>query len=133
MNHRVGLDPGARRDLWLYLQTLREKEGVTILVTTHLVDEGDRSDHVLVLNLGQVVAFGTPDSLKQEIGGDVIAITTRDAGKLSAAIRDKFAITTGHPQWNASRGKTAGAHLHQPGRGCVSGSDRFGQPIQTNP
>jgi ABC-2 type transport system ATP-binding protein len=89
----VGLDPGARRDLWLYLQNLREKENVTILVTTHLVDEGDRSDHVLVLNLGQVVAMGTPDSLKMEIGGDVISITTRDAEKLSAAIRQKFSVT----------------------------------------
>ena len=36
------------------------------------------SDHVLILNLGQVVAFGTPESLKREIGGDVIAITTKD-------------------------------------------------------
>jgi len=88
----VGLDPGARRDLWLYLQKLREKEGVTILVTTHLVDEGDRSDHVLVLNLGQVVAFGTPDSLKREIGGDVIAITSKDPESLNTAIRDKFKI-----------------------------------------
>jgi len=88
----VGLDPGARRDLWLYLQKLREKENVTILVTTHLVDEGDRSDHVLVLNLGQVVAIGTPESLKREIGGDVISITTRDAEKLSAAIQQKFSV-----------------------------------------
>ena len=89
----VGLDPGARRDLWLYLQKLREKENVTILVTTHLVDEGDRSDHVLVLNLGKVVAIGTPDSLKQEIGGDVISITTLDADKLTAAIRERFSVT----------------------------------------
>jgi len=88
----VGLDPGARRDLWLYLQKLREKENVTILVTTHLVDEGDRSDHVLVLNLGQVVAMGTPESLKREIGGDVISITTRDTEKLSTAIQQKFSV-----------------------------------------
>ena len=88
----VGLDPGARRDLWLYLQKLREKENVTILVTTHLVDEGDRSDQVLVLNLGKVVAVGTPESLKREIGGDVIAITSRDAEKLSDAIFKKFAV-----------------------------------------
>jgi ABC-2 type transport system ATP-binding protein len=89
----VGLDPGARRDLWMYLQQLREKESVTILVTTHLIDEGDRSDHVLILNLGKIMAFGTPDSLKQEIGGDVIAITTKDTEKLSAAIREKFSVT----------------------------------------
>lgn len=88
----VGLDPGARRDLWLYLQSLREKDGMTILVTTHLVDEGDRSDHVLVLNLGQVVAFGTPDSLKREIGGDVIAMTSREPEKLGVAIRERFNV-----------------------------------------
>jgi ABC-2 type transport system ATP-binding protein len=89
----VGLDPGARRDLWMYLQQLREQEGVTILVTTHLIDEGDRSDHVLILNLGKIMAFGTPDQLKQEIGGDVISITTKDTDKLSVAIREKFSIT----------------------------------------
>jgi ABC-2 type transport system ATP-binding protein len=89
----VGLDPGARRDLWMYLQQLREKEGVTILVTTHLIDEGDRSDHVLILNQGKIMAFGTPDSLKQEIGGDVISITSKDADRLSAAIHEKFSIT----------------------------------------
>jgi len=89
----VGLDPGARRDLWMYLQQLREKEGVTILVTTHLIDEGDRSDHVLILNQGKIMALGTPDSLKQEIGGDVISITAKDADRLSAAIQEKFSIT----------------------------------------
>ena len=88
----AGLDPGARRDLWLYLQRLREKEGVTILVTTHLIDEADRSDRVLVLNLGQVVALGTPESLKEQVGGDVIAIASKEPGRLSGMIRQKFGI-----------------------------------------
>jgi ABC-2 type transport system ATP-binding protein len=88
----VGLDPGARRDLWLYLQRLREKEGVTILVTTHLVDEADRSSRVLVLNLGEVVALGTPDALKEEIGGDVIAIATKHPDRLRELIKQKFGI-----------------------------------------
>jgi ABC-2 type transport system ATP-binding protein len=89
----VGLDPGARHDLWLYLQKLRDKEGVTILVTTHLIDEGDRSDRVLVLNLGKIVAFDTPSVLKDQIGGDVISITTKDPDRLTAKIREKFGIT----------------------------------------
>jgi ABC-2 type transport system ATP-binding protein len=89
----VGLDPGARHDLWIYLQKLREKEGVTILVTTHLVDEGDRSDRVLVLNLGKIVALDTPAALKDQIGGDVISITSKDPEKLTARIREKFGIT----------------------------------------
>src|SRR5207249_10781768 len=52
----VGLDPGGRIDLWIYLQRLRDKEGVTILMTTHLTDEADRCDQVLILNQGLVVA-----------------------------------------------------------------------------
>jgi ABC-2 type transport system ATP-binding protein len=88
----VGLDPGARHDLWLYLQKLREKEGVTILVTTHLIDEGDRSDRVLVLNEGKIVALDTPAALKEQIGGDVITIATREPDRLGVKIREKFGI-----------------------------------------
>jgi ABC-2 type transport system ATP-binding protein len=88
----VGLDPGARRDLWLYLQRLRDKDGVTILVTTHLIDEADRCDRVLILNQGKVVGLGTPESLKQEIGGDVITITSKDPEKLRVAITQKFRV-----------------------------------------
>jgi ABC-2 type transport system ATP-binding protein len=90
----VGLDPGARRDLWLYLQRLRDQEGMTILLTTHLIDEADRSDRVLILNEGRVVALGTPEKLKSEIGGDVITISTKEPEKLSEAIRAKFGV---HP------------------------------------
>jgi len=89
----VGLDPGARHDLWLYLQRLREKERVTILVTTHLIDEGDRSDRVLVLNLGKIVALDTPARLKEQIGGDVISIATKEPERLIGGIREKFGIT----------------------------------------
>jgi ABC-2 type transport system ATP-binding protein len=96
----VGLDPGARRDVWLYLQKLRDKEGVTILVTTHLVDEADRSDRVLILNHGKIVASGTPASLKDQIGGDVITITSRQPEQLTAMIRDRFQITP--VSWNGT-------------------------------
>ncbi len=86
----VGLDPGARHDLWQYLESLRDSEGVTILATTHLIDEGDRSDHVLILNQGLVVGSGTPRALKQQIGGDIIALTSKDPEVLSRKIADTF-------------------------------------------
>lgn len=89
----VGLDPGARHDLWLYLQKLRDKEGVTILLTTHLIDEGDRSDRVLVLNLGKIVALDTPAALKEQIGGDVISIATKEPERLIGKIQERFGIT----------------------------------------
>jgi ABC-2 type transport system ATP-binding protein len=86
----VGLDPGARHDLWHYLQDLRDSEGVTILATTHLIDEADRSNHVLILNDGTVVGSGTPESLKQQIGGDIITLTTKNPAALSDKIADQF-------------------------------------------
>ena len=89
----VGLDPGARHDLWLYLQRLRDKEGVTVLLTTHLIDEGDRSNRVLVLNQGKIVALDTPAALKEQIGGDVISIATKEPDRLIGKIKDKFGIT----------------------------------------
>ena len=88
----VGLDPGGRIDLWIYLQRLRDKEGVTILMTTHLTDEADRCDQVLILNQGLVVASGTPDALKNEIGGDVVVITAHEPEKLRAMIAAKFGV-----------------------------------------
>jgi ABC-2 type transport system ATP-binding protein len=88
----VGLDPGARRDLWLYLEHLREKDNVTILVTTHLIDEADRCDRVSILNEGKIVALGTPESLKSEIGGDVITVVAKEPERFSQAIQQRFGI-----------------------------------------
>lgn len=88
----AGLDPGARRDLWLYLQRLRDKEGVTVLLTTHLIDEADRCDRVLILNHGIVVGIGTPDALKEQIGGDVIVIASKEPEKLRHMIADRFDV-----------------------------------------
>src|SRR5215468_4437890 len=66
----TGLDPGARRDLWLYLGSLRECEGVTVLVTTHLMEEAERCGRLAILSHGKLVGLGTPAELKSEIGGD---------------------------------------------------------------
>src|SRR6476620_1276224 len=72
------LAPGARRDLWQYLRILRDEEQVTVLVTTHLMEEAERCDQLVILNEGRVVALGTPAELKHEIGGDVIVLETKD-------------------------------------------------------
>jgi ABC-2 type transport system ATP-binding protein len=88
----TGLDPGARRDLWQYLQILRDQERVTVLVTTHLMEEAERCDRLAILNEGKLVALGTPAELKHEIGGDVIVLEAKDAGSLGSNIRERFAI-----------------------------------------
>src|SRR5205823_1920097 len=79
----TGLDPGARRDLWQYLSILRDEEQVTVLVTTHLMEEAERCDRLVILNEGRVVALGTPAELKQEIGGDVIVLETKEPDSLA--------------------------------------------------
>src|SRR5436190_4206477 len=86
----TGLDPGARRDLWQYLRTLRDEEHVTVLVTTHLMEEAERCDRLAILNEGKLVALGTPAELKREIGGDVIVLDVKDPESLSLRIQAKF-------------------------------------------
>lgn len=88
----TGLDPGARRDLWLYLESLREQEGVTVLVTTHLMEEAERCGRLAILSEGKLVALGTPAELKSEIGGDVIQFEAERAEVLAARIRQRFGI-----------------------------------------
>ena len=89
----TGLDPGARRDLWQYLQILRDEEHVSVLVTTHLMEEAERCDRLAIMNEGNLVALGTPAELKSEIGGDVILLdAARDAEALAQHIRTRFHV-----------------------------------------
>jgi len=91
----TGLDPGARRDLWQYLQILRDEERVSVLVTTHLMEEAERCDRLAIMNEGNLVALGTPAELKSEIGGDVIMLdAAHDAGLLAEQIRVRFHVET---------------------------------------
>jgi len=88
----TGLDPGARRDVWQYLRILRDEERVTVLVTTHLMEEAERCDRLAILNEGKLVALGSPAELKREIGGDVIVLETLDPRALLAKIHARFNV-----------------------------------------
>ncbi len=88
----TGLDPGARRDLWQYLQLLRDQEQVSVIVTTHLMEEAERCDRLAILNEGKLVALGAPADLTREIGGDVVLLETRDPERLAERIRNKFHV-----------------------------------------
>ncbi len=91
----TGLDPGARRDLWQYLRILRDEEHVSVLVTTHLMEEAERCDRLAIMNEGNLVAIGTPTELKSEIGGDVILLdAARDVEALAQHIRARFHVAT---------------------------------------
>jgi len=83
----TGLDPGARRDLW---DVLRGLTGVTVLLTTHLLEEAERCDRLAILHKGRLVAIGAPRELRAEIGGDVVTVRARDPGLLSEAVKARF-------------------------------------------
>ncbi len=86
----TGLDPGARRDFLHYLIHLRDSEGVTIVLTTHDMDEAERCDRVGFVHRGALVAVGTPDALKAQIGGDVVVVQSDDPERLQRRIRERF-------------------------------------------
>ena len=83
----TGLDPGARRDLW---DALRGLKGVTILLTTHLLDEAERSDRLAILHHGKVVAAGDPLKLRGEIGGESLTFRSRDPEALVSSVQERF-------------------------------------------
>ena len=88
----TGLDPGARHDLWEYLTRLRREEGTTILVTTHLMEEAERCDRLGILDRGNLVALGSPDELRQSVGGDCLTIQSPNLAILSNDIESRFQI-----------------------------------------
>lgn len=70
----TGLDPGARIDLWTMLEKVRRERGMTVLLTTHLMEEAAKCDLVAILHKGQKVAEGTPAELQASVGGDVLSL-----------------------------------------------------------
>lgn len=88
----TGLDPGARIDLWRLLENLRGEQQMTVIVTTHLMDEAERCDRLAILDEGKLVALGTPVALRSEIGGDCVTIQTADPEVLGSDIAARFAV-----------------------------------------
>ncbi len=89
----TGLDPGARHDLWRYLQQLRDDAGVTVVVTTHSMEEAEKCDRLGLIDCGRLVALGTPAALRAEIGGDCLTILSPDPPRLAERIVERFGVT----------------------------------------
>jgi ABC-2 type transport system ATP-binding protein len=67
----LGLDPQSRNQLWTHVRSLNQSEGVTVFLTTHYMDEADRTAHrIAVIDHGRIVAMGTPQELKQQTNAD---------------------------------------------------------------
>jgi ABC-2 type transport system ATP-binding protein len=88
----TGLDPAARRDFGRYLSQLSEQEGVTVVLTTHYMDEAERCGRVAILHEGQLVCIDSPDALKASVGGDVVVIHPQDVVSLKQSIHASLGV-----------------------------------------
>lgn len=89
----TGLDPAARLDLWRALIQLRDVAGVTVLMTTHLLEEADKADRIAIMDQGRVVVCGTPAELRKEQGSEVITITTDAVAEVADKIERQLSLS----------------------------------------
>ena len=88
----IGLDPQTRSSIWRYIAELKEREGITIFMTTHYMDEAEFCDRIAIMDQGSIVALDSPAELKAGVGADRIRIRTDDNDAAIAALDDVFAI-----------------------------------------
>ncbi len=88
----IGLDPQTRRSIWTYIAELKEREEITIFMTTHYMDEAEWCDRIAIMDNGQIVALDRPDILKAQVGTDRVMIHTDDDDAAIAALKDRFDI-----------------------------------------
>jgi ABC-2 type transport system ATP-binding protein len=88
----IGLDPQTRRSIWSYIRELKEREEITIFMTTHYMDEAEWCDRIAIMDHGQIVALDSPEHLKAEVGHDRVTIHTADDDAAIAALQERFGV-----------------------------------------
>jgi ABC-2 type transport system ATP-binding protein len=127
----TGLDPAARREFFNLLSRLRESDGVTIVLTTHYMEEAERCDRIGVLDRGRLVAIAPPGELKQRVGGDVMVISAAApealAQKIAQRLQVRAALVDGTLRIERPRGHELVARLVDEFGGEIE-SITFGRP-----
>ena len=88
----IGLDPQTRRSIWSYIRELKEREEITIFMTTHYMDEAEWCDRIAIMDHGEIVALDSPDALKAGVGTDRVTIHTDDNDSAIAALDRQFGV-----------------------------------------
>ncbi len=88
----VGLDPQTRRSIWSYIRELKQREEITIFMTTHYMDEAEWCDRIAIMDHGDIVALDSPETLKAGVGTDRVTIHTDDDQATIEALRERFGI-----------------------------------------
>jgi len=91
----LGLDPQTRNHLWTYIAALAKDKGITIILTTHYMEEADRlCDRVAIIDRGTIIAMDTPKNLRDGLGGDLVTIRSPDPGAVATALREPWITRT---------------------------------------
>jgi ABC-2 type transport system ATP-binding protein len=88
----LGLDPQTRNHIWEYIHMLKEREKITIFLTTHYMDEAENCDRIAIIDEGKIIALDTPANLKARIGGDVVTLEVSDVVRAKEEIARKFKL-----------------------------------------
>jgi ABC-2 type transport system ATP-binding protein len=89
----LGLDPQTRNHLWQYIDTLAREKGITIILTTHYMEEADRLCHrIAIIDHGKIIAIDTPENLKNGLGGDLITIKSPQPASAAEALKQPWVI-----------------------------------------
>jgi ABC-2 type transport system ATP-binding protein len=86
----LGLDPQSRNMIWEFIRSLKARTGITIFMTTHYLEEAEFCDRVAIIDLGSIIAMGTPAELKAGQKGDTIKLSSKDNAALASEIEEKF-------------------------------------------
>jgi ABC-2 type transport system ATP-binding protein len=89
----IGLDPQTRDHVWKYIRELKEAHDITVVLTTHYMDEADRlSDRIAIMDYGKIIALDTPTKLKETLEGDVITVKANNADAFSSLITEQMGL-----------------------------------------
>lgn len=89
----TGLDPGARSDLWRFLRQIQSEQQMTIILTTHLLEEADFADRIGILSEGKLVALDSPVALKAAVGGDSVILETDNPEELKQQVESQMGFS----------------------------------------
>lgn len=88
-----GLDPQTRANVWDQLREIRATTGLTVFMTTHYMEEAEWCDRIAIIDHGTVVALGSPDELKAQVGGDIVLVTTADNARALDELTGKLGVS----------------------------------------